>query len=491
MYNKRKLPIRKNQKKSCKICKKNFTQKIYLINHVRTHNNEEYQIPLECEECQKTFVYITNLNDHMNEEHGIKNPFECDVCQKRFKFLCTLTQHYAVHTGIKAFQCDICFTKFGFKSNLYSHVKVHHSSERDFECDICHKTIHSKGGFARHLRLHTGERPFECQICQKTFTTNGNLTLHERIHTGEKPFKCSICNSRFGNSSHLKRHLRVHTGEKPFECDVCQKTFTTKRSSRLHRERCHKLKRDVECASNDEVKVEGGCELEDIERSHTLESPFQCKICQKTFTTNGSLTEHKRIHTGEKPFKCTICKSRFVSSSHLKRHIRVHTGEKPFKCDVCQKTFTNKRGCRLHSEKCHKLKRDVECASNEEGFEENPFGCVKCPERFATKDDLIKHSGIHRDKKTFKCDDAKKFSKQHQRMLKKNELFQCDICLEQFPTNRRMINHKEVHSVPVETIKNECNEVTVEDDCEPEDMETIIIKMEYEESDWSPVDFSQ
>ena len=42
--------------------------------------------------------------------------------------------------------------------------------------------------------------------------------------------------------------------------------------------------------------------------THTEENPYQCHICQNTFTQAGSLKIHMLAHTGDKPYKCSNCK---------------------------------------------------------------------------------------------------------------------------------------------------------------------------------------
>ena len=75
---------------------------------------------------------------------------------------------------------------------------------------------------------------------------------------------------------------------------------------------------------------------------HIEEKPFQCDMCDKSYTASS------RLHTGEKPFQCDICKKEFYKLSLLKRHQRVHTGEKPFKCDMCDKSFRQSWNLKLH-----------------------------------------------------------------------------------------------------------------------------------------------
>ena len=70
----------------------------------------------------------------------------------------------------------------------------------------------------------------------------------------------------------------------------------------------------------------------EIKRIHSVDKPFQCQICDKTFTRLYHLRVHQRIHSGNKPFECKICNKKFVSSSDLRTHERTHYQDKPYEC---------------------------------------------------------------------------------------------------------------------------------------------------------------
>jgi len=57
--------------------------------------------------------------------------------------------------------------------------------------------------------------------------------------------------------------------------------------------------------------------LLDTKKIHMVEMPYSCDQCEKTFTTNSALTNHRRIQIGERTYSCKLCDKHYTTSSHI------------------------------------------------------------------------------------------------------------------------------------------------------------------------------
>lgn len=52
--------------------------------------------------------------------------------------------------------------------------------------------------------------------------------------------------------------------------------------------------------------------------------PFQCSLCERSFSQRGSLNRHVRSHLGVRPFPCPRCPMTFSRQYRVSEHMRVH-----------------------------------------------------------------------------------------------------------------------------------------------------------------------
>ncbi|KAJ8952716.1 hypothetical protein NQ318_021034, partial [Aromia moschata] len=259
-------------------------------------------------------------------------------------------------------------------------------------------------------------QPSNCEICGESFRTKGLLAEHQKqnVVCRTKPFKCARCDMAFNRKFRLNLHMRSHTKETPFECKICSRKFTL----------CSNLKRH-----------------EDI--VHKGLRPFKCDICGKVLTVYSVIALYS---AGEgKP-------SAYTSLMQKDDHVRTHTGERPYLCSYCGKSFGNYSHHLAHIHR-HK-KKDKE---KEKRVQDEPtFNCDLCSE-FARNTNLAEHRRDHSQEIPFICSycglSFKKSAPYRYHLNlhkvsnseKGSEDLICKICRKVFGSKASFINHQAVH----------------------------------------------
>lgn len=95
----------------CKVCRKLFSDRLQLTNHVKSHKPF---LAYHCNKCKKSYNDEKSYNYHQTRAHPGKLPYKCSACkkeQKGFVNIGKLKVHqlqFHLASSITHFKCDLC-----------------------------------------------------------------------------------------------------------------------------------------------------------------------------------------------------------------------------------------------------------------------------------------------------------------------------------------------------------------------------------------------
>lgn len=390
----------------CKYCAKQFYVKLYLKNHLQSHDGQEEQL-LQQQQLQQQ--QLRQQRQHQQQQQ-IQKQLQCRLQQQLLQqkkqqqllqqkqeqqkteqqrqqrqLLQLEQQRKLLQNRLQQQQLQLLQKLQPMNQNLQSSLTPKATvKKKNFNCPECPAKFSSNYKLDSHVNRHKGIRPFKCNLCPKTYYEPHSLRVHLQTHTGEKNYICEICSKPFMYVCTLNKHRFTHMDEKLFKCDLCEKSFYHPNKLQRHRLTHTDRPRNHICSICSKA-YHRPAQLREHMLTHGDEKPYECKVCSMTFKRPVALYQHMYKHKPNR-FICDICKKSFANYFRIKSHMIFHIGKRTCICPVCGNAYLRQSNLKIHMD-THSDKKYV---------------CTICLMNFTQAGSLQRHLRVVHHKKNVK-----------------------------------------------------------------------------------------
>ena len=280
-------------------------------------------------------------------------------------------------------------------------------SANELQCSRCYRQFKKKAARLSHERHCGNKRQHFCEICKKSFNTALTLKMHnKRMHlikveidqddniieksagheeeqkdSAGNELQCSRCFRKFEKKTARLSHERYCKIKRHF-CKVCKESFHTALALKMHNERMHVIKDEID---QDENIIDNKCKENETETEW-----YKCVKCERKFYKKGYYNYHARFCRGFNKV-CKHCNVRYSSYNGLRRHLKkAKHGKWKGNADNSKKPEKNSE--------VQEVEQEIEASTNV--IKVTGYKCEKCERTFQKIGHYQQHSrfckGIHR-----------------------------------------------------------------------------------------------
>ena len=346
---------------TCELCDAVFTSKQLFTEHCATCREKK---PLVCELCHLLLKDVNELKEHKlikhQDEHSLANGDELtddskDTADEQENDTEQSEEEIENENEEKPHVCNKCSIAFTDLESYTIHME-YHKEENIRICPVCNAAFLYERELAEHVETHAQSSE---TLESEDIKVQGFMLMHNDVKPfnaeNTSPTRLKIILPGFGSVIHPP--VLPLSVNKPYKCSECDKSYSTKAHLTRHT-RTHGNNDGYFCKqcgesfkTKDELTTHAKDKCEEIDENKR----HQCELCNKAFSNKAGLMQHQRVHSLEKTHVCEECGKSFKTKYHLQRHLTTHSSEKPFQCQECNKQFPVAGALKKHLWVCNEM----------------------------------------------------------------------------------------------------------------------------------------